>query len=254
MFTMRNSKCRVRRTVGAFTLIELLVVVAIIAVLVSILLPALSAARESARRALCSNNLHQWGSTIMMYSQENSEWFPICGISRAAGGAGTSEVFQYIPLSTAQVLSRYLPDNAMVGILDCPSNMVYRAAFVDPEQPTARTLTHYQFFMNKLGSPAAWYNSQQNLDRLSTVNDPSRTACMSDWNVYLSGPMWEVGYSNHLKGDFKETNPLEFRTPAAGVNVLYADFHVAWNPVESTKINALVYWKGMSANKCHYWW
>lgn len=60
----------------AFTLIELLVVISVIALLISILLPALGKARESARRAICLNNMRQQYVGIAAYAGDYKNHMP----------------------------------------------------------------------------------------------------------------------------------------------------------------------------------
>lgn len=65
------------RRVG-YTIVELLIVIAIVGVLVALLLPAIQAARESARQAHCKNNLRQI-STALLDHHGTLNHFPFGG-------------------------------------------------------------------------------------------------------------------------------------------------------------------------------
>lgn len=127
-----------RPTFG-FTLVELLVVIAIIGVLVALLLPAIQAARESARRNQCVNNLKQIGLAVQS-RHDAKKLFPSGRLGRPAsstGGVntfGVSWAFELLPyveqMPLFQALKRTLPSTdpanslamrSAVSTFFCPS-------------------------------------------------------------------------------------------------------------------------------------
>ena len=61
---------------AAFTIVELLVVITVIGILVSILIPAVQAARDSARRTQCASNQKQVGLALSHYHSQRNAFPP----------------------------------------------------------------------------------------------------------------------------------------------------------------------------------
>jgi len=132
-----------RRKWGGFTLVELLVVITIIGMLMGLILPAVNAARESARRMTCASNQGQVGKAVLQY-EGTFGFFPGWRNYLSAPGASTTlygswvvAIFPFLeqtPLyetwcqtqaqlgtntaGTSNVANRY----KLVRVLLCPSN------------------------------------------------------------------------------------------------------------------------------------
>lgn len=100
-----RSSANTQTTTRGFTLVELLVVIAIIGVLVALLLPAIQAARESARRTQCLNNLKQFGLAMLNYESAHGE---LPG-GQTAPIAGSTDPAYFSPI--AQMLPHFEQSN-----------------------------------------------------------------------------------------------------------------------------------------------
>lgn len=132
MFRACQKWLPIARPIPAFSLIELLVVVAILSLLIGLLLPAVQAARETARRLQCQNNLKQIGLGLANYESLYRRY--------PKGGAGV------VSLTNPSVLARMRVSWGTAVLPFIEESSLYdsinlRLPYIHPEnQPAGQTL------------------------------------------------------------------------------------------------------------------
>jgi prepilin-type N-terminal cleavage/methylation domain-containing protein len=118
VWTNRKAKTREPRERLAFTLIELLVVIAIIGILAAMLLPALSSAKERAKRSACLNNLREFLLATHMYGNDCEQRLP-SGASESATPDGVQD--DAIPIFSGLMRTQMVQYAGNYKVLGCPN-------------------------------------------------------------------------------------------------------------------------------------
>ena len=113
---------------AGFTLVELLVVIAIIGVLVGLLLPAIQAARESARRTSCVNNLKQLGIAVLNFHDSKT----VLPVSNRAPGPTTNPRYAWSTL-----MLPYFEEQNVFDLYDFSQNWSKQQAVAPKSIPNA---------------------------------------------------------------------------------------------------------------------
>lgn len=215
------------------TLIELLTVIAIIAILAAIIFPIAGTARERARRAGCTSNLHNIGQALQMYKMSEGGYPPqLLGFVDPYQTTANGTPTPVQDITNGFLYKDYVKD---IGSFKCPNNTRTKA-------PTEWTVAYWpQAILPGTGDPInslAGTIVKKNLDGSGNENRQFYTYDSYDigWNSLASPPRYELRYSlfwtelginpdqtNGRRGD--NLRQLAFRNPDPSAVVTWCSYH-----------------------------
>ncbi|MCP5519295.1 MAG: type II secretion system protein [Verrucomicrobiales bacterium] len=230
------------RHATAFTLIELLVVIAIIGILAAMLLPALSSAKERAKRTACQNNTRQFIMAALLYAGDYEDHLP----SGATDNREPADT--HTPILSTPTRDLLLQYSGGLQILDCPNlaNSFKRQEGwrVHPDYGIA---IGYHYLGGHTNTPwptlgpaeATWISPQRSAENPGLV-------LVADLNVFCHSYQRILaphGGSGHIVKEetyFEENDNAWTETPVdvggRGGNVGLLDGSVRWKDIRQMKI------------------
>ena len=221
---------------SGFTLIELLVVIAIIAILAGMLLPALTMAKERARRASCTSNLRQIGMAAFMYGSDNRDNIP----QHNANGGWLWDV----PLATVDNLANLVGNKR--ELFYCPGfansvsgSTLYWWNFPDNNPNPARRIIGYSWIGKRLGADGNAMEARLNaggkmfVSKLTGVstNAPSTTELLTDAILAIrppTNPDFVNVPSGHTPSGKHAGAHMAGKKKPGGTNSQFLDGHTEW--------------------------
>ena len=222
---------------SGFTLIELLVVIAIIAILAGLLLPALSSAKERARRGACLSNIHQFIMATHIYAGDFQDSLPRGGTDNR----NTNDT--HTPILSTVTQSNILQYASPLKVLDCPNLAKWFEQDLNwRRHPDYGIAIGYHYLGGHSNTPWPPVSGMTNtwVSPQKTAEDPA-LVLVADLNVYAYS-FQRILAPHTARGPvirdepYFESNPSAYQqTPASigakGGNVGLLDGSVAWKGI-----------------------